>query len=116
MLDIPPAPRIPHTEVCGFFRSHLQPRHPFPNPTIPHTEVCGLFRSGLQQVTLPETENLTHGSVWIVQIQPTTAKETVMNTETHPLTRHFVTTQKPHPRRLGWMLQIQPVRIHRWAR
>ena len=42
-----------------------------PESENPHTEVVDCSKSSLQQITVPESENPTHGSVWIVQIQPT---------------------------------------------
>src|SRR6266487_4509557 len=43
-----------------------------PESENPHTEVVDCSKSSLQQITVPESENPTHGSVWNVQIQPTT--------------------------------------------
>src|SRR5580765_2541793 len=40
-------------------------------PGIPPTAVGGLFRCGLQREASRASPNTTHGSEWIVQVQPT---------------------------------------------
>jgi hypothetical protein len=42
-------------------------------PGIPPTAVGGLFKSSLQQSSSTRTPNPTHGSGWIVQVQPNDA-------------------------------------------
>src|SRR6266699_1660386 len=73
-----PKPRIPHTAVCGLFRSSLQGQHS-PRSRESHTRKCVGCSDPAYNRHLSDTENPTHGSVWIVQIQPTT--DTLSDTE-----------------------------------
>src|SRR6266487_2335901 len=53
-----PKARIPHTEVCGWFRSNLQTANISETERIPHTEVCGWFRSGLKTMSCDSKSRL----------------------------------------------------------
>ena len=83
---------------------------------IPPTEVGGLFRSSLQQTRLLKLRNPTHGSGWILQIQPTN-RQGSRHEESHP--REWVDSSDPTYNHIavetenpthgsGWIVQIQP--------
>src|SRR5262245_28879891 len=59
---------------------------------IPPTAVGGSFKSNLQQGE-PTARNPTHGSGWIVQVQPTTRRPRDSSNPTHGS---------------GWIIQVQP--------
>src|SRR5438874_383930 len=63
---------IPHTGVWDCLRTAYKRRPLEPLLRIPPTEVGGLFKYSLQTTAArTASSNTTHGSGWIVQVQPT---------------------------------------------
>src|SRR6185295_17681839 len=74
-------------------------------PRIPPTGVGGSFKSSLQtRAARPPSQNPTHGSGWIVQVQPTIS-------ESHP--REWVDRSSPAYKRgrLARLLRILPTGV-----
>src|SRR6266478_4549570 len=82
--DYAKTPGIPPTAVGGSFKSRLQTNGARVVPRIPPAAVGGSFRSSLQTKAARCFPNPTHGSGWIVQVQPTKRRRLGPFFESHP--------------------------------